>query len=104
MAERPSTRRVSSTSEVSQGDAREFPLEDAPPLNGKRLKLAVAVFFMLAGLGCNTGGISENDYTCNGFCNGEPLPALIIQAPDPGTACTEFLETCRGAGTCTSCS
>lgn len=70
-----------------------------------RFKLAVpvAILGLLAATGCgSTPG--ENDYTCNGFCNGEPMTPEIIQAPDQATACTEFLEICRGTGTCTSCS
>ena len=71
---------------------------------GKRMRLALTLVLALGAVGCNNGGISENDYTCNGFCEGEPLPSLIIQAPDPETACTEFIENCMGAGICTSCS
>ena len=84
---------------------RRFPQGGFPPLNGKRIRLALAAAFVFAlgSLGCGSTGPSENDYTCNGFCNGEPLPALIIQAPDPVTACTEYLEYCQGKGTCTSC-
>jgi len=74
-----------------------------PALNGKRLKLAVAVLFSLGGLACSTGGVSENNYQCNGYCNGEPMPTLIIQAPDHLTACTEYLEYCKGSGVCLGC-
>jgi|GEM_PF-6471145 len=80
-----------------------FPPGGFPALNGKRLKLAVAVLFALGGAGCSTGGISENNYQCTGYCNGEPMPPLIIQAPDHLTACTEYLENCRGTGYCIGC-
>jgi hypothetical protein len=72
-------------------------------LNGKRLRLALAALVVLAGAGCSTGGISENNYTCTGYCNGEPAPSIIIQAPDPRTACTEYIEYCVGTGVCLSC-
>jgi hypothetical protein len=75
------------------------------PLNCVRLKLSLAAVLALgAATGCGTTAGQENDYTCNGFCNGEPLIEMIIQAPDPLTACTEYLEYCRGKGNCTSCS
>lgn len=57
-----------------------------------------------AATGCGSTAGQENDYTCTGVCSGEPMPTLIIQAPDPETACTEYLENCRGDGTCSSCS
>ena len=72
-----------------------------------RLKLTSALALTLTlvgGMGCGSTVGQENDYTCNGYCNGEPVNPIIIQAPDNETACTEFLESCRGAGTCTSCS
>jgi hypothetical protein len=72
-------------------------------LNGKRLKLALAGLVAFAAAGCTTGGISENNYTCIGYCDGEPLPTLVIQAPDPKTACTEYIENCRGSGICIMC-
>jgi hypothetical protein len=68
-----------------------------------RMTGLIAVLALVGAAGCG-GGITENDYTCNGFCNGEPMNPQIIQAPDQGTACTEFLEICRGTGVCTSCS
>ena len=68
-----------------------------------KLAVSVAVLGLATGTACgSTPG--ENDYTCNGFCNGEPMTPEIIQAPDQATACTEFLEYCRGTGICSSCS
>ncbi len=70
-----------------------------------RLKMTLlAVLAIGAATGCGSSVGQENDYTCSGFCSGEPLRQMIIQAPDPLTACTEYLESCRGTGTCTSCS
>jgi hypothetical protein len=70
-----------------------------------RLKMAlVTVLTVVGASGCGATAGQENDYTCNGICSGEPMPELIIQAPDPETACTEYLENCRGQGTCSSCS
>jgi hypothetical protein len=63
--------------------------------------LGLVVLTAVAGCGSTVG--QENDYTCNGYCNDEPMNPLIIQAPDQATACTEFLENCRGTGVCTSC-
>jgi hypothetical protein len=82
-----------------------FPLGGCPRLTRVRFNMAlmVAVVGLAATAGCNSTP-GENDYTCNGRCNGEPMNPEVIQAPDPGTACTEFLESCRGTGTCTSCS
>jgi len=84
---------------------RSSPNEDVPRLSRTRFQMTglLAVLALLGTAGCNSG-ISENDYTCNGFCNGEPMNPQIIQAPDQGTACTEYLEVCRGTGVCTSCS
>jgi len=74
-------------------------------LNCVRWKMTlVAVLVLGAATGCGSTAGQENDYTCNGFCNGEPMNPQIIQAPDPLTACTEFLENCRGNGQCSSCS
>jgi hypothetical protein len=74
-------------------------------LSREHWKVAVAAAVALGvAAGCGSSVGQENDYTCDGFCNGEPLPEAIIQAPDPATACTEFLESCRGTGKCTSCS
>ena len=72
-------------------------------MNGKRRRLALAAALALGGVGCGSTGPSLNDYTCNGFCNGEPLPQLLIQAADAKTACTEYVENCMGTGTCTGC-
>jgi hypothetical protein len=68
-----------------------------------RLSFFAAVLAVTAGLGCSSG-VGENDYTCNGVCEGEPMSPQVIQAPDDQTACTEFLESCRGSGYCSSCS
>lgn len=73
-------------------------------MNRRRMRLTLATAVAVAGVGCGSTGPTQNDYTCNGFCNGEPLQQLIIQAPDPNTACTEYVEYCMGAGTCTGCS
>jgi hypothetical protein len=84
---------------------KAFPPERTSRLSRIRFKMAVSVAVL--GLGAAAGCAStpgENDYTCNGFCNGEPLSPQVIQAPDQATACTEYLEICRGTGTCTSCS
>lgn len=71
----------------------------------RRLTLVVVAGLALgAAAGCGNSTGQENNYTCNGTCNGEPMSPAIIQAPDQHTACTEFLEYCRGSGTCTSCS
>jgi hypothetical protein len=70
-----------------------------------RFKMALPLLLALsAATGCGTTAGQENDYTCTGVCSGEPMPTIIIQAPDPETACTEYLENCRGQGTCSSCS
>jgi hypothetical protein len=75
------------------------------PLNRVRWKRTLGAVLLLGVLsGCGSTAGQENDYECNGFCNGEPMVPTIIQAPDPLTACTEFLESCRGSGQCTSCS
>jgi hypothetical protein len=84
---------------------RAFRLRGRPRLSRVRFKMAVsvAVLGLGAGAGCSSSP-GENDYTCNGRCNGEPMAPQIIQAPDQATACTEYLEICRGTGQCTSCS
>lgn len=70
-----------------------------------RLKMSLLALLALgAATGCGSTAGQENDYTCSGICSGEPMAQQIIQAPDPETACTEYLEICRGTGTCTSCS
>lgn len=74
-------------------------------MRGIRWKMTLlAVLALGAATGCGATAGQENDYTCSGFCSGEPMLQMIIQAPDQETACTEYLENCRGMGTCTSCS
>lgn len=82
-----------------------FPPERTSRLSRMRFKMAVSVAVLGLGAAAGCGSTpGENDYTCNGFCNGEPMTPQVIQAPDQETACTEYLEICRGTGTCTSCS